>query len=289
MLLTLLNFMKKTATIILNRNLPKVTDSLVEHLKKNDGDYTDIFVIEAGSDKNNLSKYFTWHIETEEVLKYGLRYSRGMNYGLLKLWQDDDRINKSTWKKYDSFFLITNDTKFPENQKTIKVLQKILTEYPKVGILSPCSKRWGEKDLIGSDSLKYFWFIHNNAYFVKKELVEQLMNTEDPSYMNFLFDGNNFRGYLQESEIIAKTYANDWAAAITTKVYAEEDETYLHDNNKLIKTESYEKNLELYVDEGLKWVKKKYGFNSRWQMMQYSQLFYNKFFEYYPEEKINKI
>ena len=281
--------MKKTATIILNRNLPKVTDALVEHLKKNDGDSTDIFVIEAGSDKNNLSKYCTWHLETEEALKYGLRYSRGMNYGLLKLWQDDDKINKATWKKYDSFFLITNDTKFPENQNTVKALQEIQTEYPKVGILSPCSKRWGERDLIGKDSLKYFWFIHNNAYFVKKELIEQLMNTDNPSYMNFLFDGNNFRGYLQESEIIAKTYANDWAAAITTKVYAEEDETYLHDKNKLIKTESYEKNLELYVDEGLKWVKKKYGFNSRWQMMQYSQLFYNKFFEYYPEERINKI
>ena len=281
--------MKKTATIILNRNLPKVTDALVEHLKKNDGDSTDIFVIEAGSDKNNLSKYCTWHLETKEALKFGLRYSRGMNYGLLKLWQDDDKINKTTWKKYDSFFLITNDTKFPENQNTVKALQEIQTEYPKVGILSPCSKRWGERDLIGKDSLKYFWFIHNNAYFVKNELIEQLMNTDNPSYMNFLFDGNNFRGYLQESEIIAKTYANDWAAAITTKVYAEEDETYLHDKNKLIKTESYEKNLELYVDEGLKWVKKKYGFNSRWQMIQYSQLFYNKFFEYYPEEKINKI
>ena len=275
--------MKKTATIILNRNLPKETDTLVEHLKKNDGDFTDIFVIEAGSDKNNLSKYCTWHLETEEVLKYGLRYSRGMNYGLLKLWLD------SSWKRYSSFFLITNDTKFPNNQNTIKALQEIQTEYPKVGILSPCSKKWGERNLIGTDSLKYFWFIHNNAYFLNKELVEQLMNTENPSYMNFLFDGNNFRGYLQESEIIAKTYANDWAAAITTKVYAEEDETYLFDKNKLIKTESYEKNLELYVDEGLKWVKRKYGFNNRWQMMQYSQLFYNKFFEYYPEERINKI
>ena len=275
--------MKKTATIILNRNLPKETDTLVEHLKKNDGDFTDIFVIEAGSDKNNLSKYCTWHLETEEVLKYGLRYSRGMNYGLLKLWLD------SSWKRYSSFFLITNDTKFPNNQNTIKALQEIQTEYPKVGILSPCSKKWGERNLIGTDSLKYFWFIHNNAYFLNKELVEQLMNTENPSYMNFLFDGNNFRGYLQESEIIAKTYANDWAAAITTKVYAEEDETYLLDRNKLIKTEPYEKNLELYVDEGLKWVKKKYGFNNRWQMMQYSQLFYNKFFEYYPEERINKI
>ena len=275
--------MKKTATIILNRNLPKETDALVEHLKKNDGDFTDIFVVEAGSDKNNLSKYCTWHLEAEEVLKYGLRYSRGMNYGLLKLWKE------GVWKKYNSFFLITNDTKFSKNQNTVKTLQKIQTEYPKVGILSPCSKKWGEKDLIGTDSLKYFWFIHNNAYFLHKELVEQLMNTENPSYMNFLFDGNNFRGYLQESEIIAKTYANDWAAAITTKVYAEEDESYLLDKNKLIKTESYEQNLELYVDEGLKWIKNKYGFNSRWQMMQYSQLFYNKFFEYYPEEKINKI
>jgi len=275
--------MKKTATIILNRNLPKETDALVEHLKKNDGDFTDIFVIEAGSDKDNLSKYCTWHLETEEVLKNGLRYSRGMNYGLLKLWQDN------TWGNYNSFLLITNDTKFPKNQNTVKALQEIQTEYPKVGILSPCSKRWGEMNLIGSNSLKYFWFIHNNAYFLNKELVEQLMNADTPSYMNFLFDGSNFRGYLQESEIIAKAYANDWAAAITTKVFAEEDETYLFDKSKIIKTESYEKNLELYIDEGLKWVKKKYGFNSRWQMMQYSQLFYNKFFEYYPKEKINKI
>ena len=275
--------MKKTATIILNRNLPEETDALAEHLKKNDGDFTDIFVVEAGSDKNNLSKYCTWHLETEEVLKNGLRYSRGMNYGLLKLWQDD------AWNKYDSFFLITNDTKFPKNQKTIKTLQEVQAEYPKVGILSPCSKRWGEMNLIGKNSLKYFWFIHNNAYFVHKDLVEKLMNTDNPSYINFLFDGNNFRGYLQESEIIAKTYANDWAAAITTKVYAEEEEIYLFDKNKLIKTETYEENLELYIDEGLKWVKKKYGFNSRWQMMQYSQLFYNKFFEYYPKEKINKI
>ena len=275
--------MKKTAVIILNRNLPNETNSLVEHLKKYDDDYVDIFVVESGSDKNNLSKYCTWHVETEEVVKHGMRYLRGMNYGLLKLWKE------GKWEKYDSFFLLTNDTKFPKKQNTIKTLQKILEEHPKIGILSPCSKRWGEKYLIGPDSLKYFWFIHNNAYFLRKDMMVQLINTDDPTYIDFLFDGNNFRGYLQESEIIAKTYANDWAAAITTKVYAEEDETYLLDKSKIIKTESYEENLDLYVDEGLKWVKKKYGFNSRWQMMQYSQLFYNKFFEYYPKEKINKI
>jgi len=275
--------MKKTATIILNRNLPDETDALVDHLTKFDGDYTDIFVVEAGSNRNNLSKYCTWHVETEEVVKQGMRYSRGMNFGLLQLWKEGN------WEKYNSFFLITNDTKFTKNQKTIESLQKILKENSKIGILSPCSENWGEKDLIGPDSLKYFWFIHNNAYFFRKELVEQIMNIDNPSHINFLFDGDNFRGYLSESEIIAKSYANDWAAAITTKVFAEEDESYLLDKNKLIKTETYEENTQLYIDEGLSWIKKKYGFNSRWQMMQYSKLFYEKFFEYNPKEKVNKI
>ena len=69
--------------------------------------------------------------------------------------------------------------------------------------------------------------------------------------MNFLFDGSNFRGFLSESEIISKAYVNDWAAAITTKVFAEEDESYLLDRSKLIKTESYDENLQLYIEEGL--------------------------------------
>ena len=275
--------MKKTATIILNRNLPEETDKLVNFLKKFDSLYTDIFVIEAGSDHNNLSKNCTWYVDSKEVLDHGMRYSRGMNYGLLQLWNSDK------WEKYDSFFLITNDTKFPNNQKTISVLQDLMAKNHRLGIISPCSEEWGEKYLIGTDSIKYFWFIHNNAYFLRKELVEQIINTDEPSYMDFLFDGNNFRGYLVESELIAKAYANDWAAGITTKVFSEHNETYLLNKSQLIKTETYEENIKLYIEEGLVWIKKKYGFNSRWQMMQYSKLFYEKFFEYFPEEKINKI
>lgn len=275
--------MNKTATIVLNRNLPKETDALVGQLLKFDSQNTDVFVVEAGSDKNNLSKHCTWHVQDDEVLEHGLRYSRGMNYGLLQLWKGRD------WAKYDSFFLITNDTKLPDGQNTISILQGILNEYPRLGICSPCSKKWGEQELIGQESLRYFWFIHNNAYIMRKELIEQLINRDSPTYMDFLFDGDNFRGYLSESEIIAKAYVNDWAAAITTKVYAEEEESYLLDKRNIIKTESYELNLELYVNEGLAWIKKKYGFNNRWQMMQYSKLMYDKFFEYFPDEKINKI
>jgi hypothetical protein len=275
--------MKKTATIILNRNLPKETDALVEHLIENDGEYTDIFVVEAGSDKNNLSKYSTWHINTKDVSKYGLRYLRGMNYGLIELWKGNN------WDNYESFFLLTNDTKFPEGQETIKTLQGLLNKDHRLGLVSPCSEKWGEKNLIGENSTRYFWFIHNNAYFLRREFIDQIINTKDASYMDFLFDGNNFRGYLSESEFIAKTYANNWAAAITTKVFAEEDESYLLDKNSIIKTESYEENLLLYIDEGMMWMKKKYGFNSRWQMMQYAKLFYDKFFEYYPDSKKYKI
>jgi len=268
--------MKKTATIVLNRNLPEPTDKLVEHLKQFDSKYTDIFVIEAGSDQNKLSKYCTWHVDTEDARKHGLRYSRGMNYGLLQLWQD----NK--WNKYDSFFLITNDTELPE-QETIKTLHALLNMHPKVGIISPCSKQWGERLLLKKQTTKYFWFIHNNAYFIRKNFIDNIKEEENPDMRNFLFDGTNFRGYLAESELIAKAYANDWATAITTDVYAEENESYLLEQRDLIKTESYSENHKLYIEEGERWVRRKYGFNSRWSMQQYVKSFYDHFFEFHPE------
>ena len=50
-----------------------------------DSENTDVFVVEAGSDEDKLSKYCTRHVQTDEVNEHGLRYSRGMNYGLLQL------------------------------------------------------------------------------------------------------------------------------------------------------------------------------------------------------------
>ena len=92
------------ATIILNRNLPQTTDKLVEHLLEYDSNQEDIYVLEAGSDSTNLSRYCTWHESSNEVKEFGLRYSRGMNYALLKLWEE------GKWDNYDAFFLLTNDT-----------------------------------------------------------------------------------------------------------------------------------------------------------------------------------
>lgn len=274
--------MTSVATIILNRNLPEPTERLYEHLIEFDGAETDIFVLEAGSDSHLLSKYCTWHADSPKIVREGLRYSRGMNYALLNLYKE------RRWNAYDAFFLLTNDTEL-RPQPTISPLLDNLSRHRHVGILSPCSKRWGEKLLLTDQKTRYFWFIHNHALFLRRQFVESVMETNKPSFMNFLFDGSNFRGYLSECELIAKAYANDWAAAITTDAYAEENETYLLDKSDLIKTEVYEENLRLYIQEGLLWMKSKYGFNSRWSMHQYVKSFYDSFFEFHPEYKMYKI
>ena len=269
--------MKQVATLILNRNLPEVTDKLYRHIKKYDGDHTDIFVIEAGSDKENLSDHTTWYADWPEAKRDGLRYSRGMNYGLSMLFKE------KKFYKYDAFFLLTNDTEL-EKKSTIKVLIDIFEIHKRLGILSPCSRRWGEKSLLkGENKTKYFWFIHNNSYFLRRDFVDIIINKDVPDHINFLFDGNNFRGYCSESELIAKAYANDWAAGITSKVWSSENESYLLNKSSQIKTESYKENLKLYVQEGKKWMLNKYGYNSKWSMNLYTKSFYDAFFQFHPE------
>ena len=194
-----------------------------------------------------------------------------MNYGLSMLYKEGKFFN------YDSFFLLTNDTEL-EEKKTIKILVEIFNNHKRLGILSPCSQSWGEKSLLGdSQKTKYFWFIHNNSYFLRREFIESIFNLDKPDYINFLFDGTNFRGYCLESELIAKAYANDWAAAITSEVWSSENESYLLHRANKIKTESYQNNLQLYIKEGKKWMLNKYGFNSKWSMNLYSKSFYDSF------------
>jgi hypothetical protein len=274
--------MKRVATIILNRNLPDVTNRLYEHLSEFDHDMTDIYVVEAGSDAAKLSRYATWHADTPEVLLNGLRYGRGMNYGLVQL------LKEGKFEQYDAFFLLTNDTEF-KAKPTLAPLVKILDKHPRIGILSPCSERWGERFLLTQESTKYFWFIHNNAYLLRREFVEMICDKEHPEMMDFLFDGSNFRGYGSEHELIAKAYANDWAAAITRDVWAGENESHLLHHADQIKTEGYAENLNLYVTEGRRWMRKKYGFNSHWSMQQYVKNFYDEFFEFHPEYSQYKI
>ena len=256
--------------------MPKVADQLYDHINKYNKEFTDIYVLEAGSDDDKLSKNTTWHANWKEAKEQGLRYFRGMNYALSQLKKENKFDN------YDSFFLLTNDTEF-EDQPYIKILHKILFSQERLAILSPCNPTWGEKYLLKKNHLKFFWFVHSDALLIKKKFIEEIHNENEPGFMNFLFDGNNFRGYCSESELIAKGYNNFWATGITSKVWTVENESHLIHKHELIKTESVEENLKLYIDEGFSWMKKKYGFSNKWSMHMYVKTLYDKFFETYPD------
>ncbi len=269
--------MEKFATIILNRNLPKITDKLCNDLRKSNK--TDIFVVESGSKKNLLSKNCTWYANWPNVKKRGLRFPRGMNFGLSKLWEE------GKFHKYDYFFLLANDAEIKTNN-CINKFRKIFKTHPRLGILSACASDWGENILLKKKKLLYFWYMENHAIVLRKNFILDIINTKKPGYINFLYDGNNFRGYGTESELIAKAYSNFWGAAITSDVRIDENESYLIKKSNLIKTEPYNENLKLYIKEGMNWMEKKYGFKSKWSMQMYVKTFYDKFFEYYP--KYNK-
>lgn len=265
----------KIAALLLNRNLPTVTDKLYRSIKKNNKGIVDVFIIDAGSDKKNTAKNTTWKVNWKSVKKMGLRYGRGMNYGLSQMWKE------KKFDKYDFFLLLTNDTEFT-NPKFAKKMIKIMKKHKKIGILSTCSKTWGEKTLLKKQKTKYFWFIHNTCYLLRKEFVYDVANFKKPNYLNFIFDGSNFRGYGTESELIAKAYMNGWSAAITSEIWAEENESHLAKYSKEIKTESVSENSKLWIKEGLQWMKTKYGFNNKWQMQDYVKLYYDNFFKLNP-------
>lgn len=268
--------MKKTATIILNRNLPVVADVLYKSVAKYDSSLTDIFIVEAGSDEDKLSKNCTWWANWDEAKEHGLRVPRGFNYGLCQLWEE------GRFTDYDQFFLLTNDTEF-KDESILEPMLDELDKHPRVGILSPCSKRWGERRLLEKQTTGYFWYVQPTAYLIRRQFIETIMEEEEPTYMNFFYDGSNFRGYGTEIELIAKGYANDWATAITTRVWAEENEQHLKSKADLIKTETFDENVKRYVEEGKQWMRRKYGYNSRWSMQMYAKFLYERFFEYYPE------
>ena len=70
---------------------------LVDHLKKYDFEDTDIFVVEAGSDPNNLSRNFTWYANWEEadIKDFGM--------GENELWAKST-LKENKFEDYDAFF-----------------------------------------------------------------------------------------------------------------------------------------------------------------------------------------
>ena len=58
-----------------------------------------------------------------------------------------------------------------------------------------------------------------------------------------------------------KGYLNDFQSVITKSVIAEEDESLLRERFSVIRTETESENFRLYIEEGLKWMKRKWNGN----------------------------
>jgi len=267
---------KRIATIVLNRNLPSVTDRLVESLLKHDADLTDIYVVESGSDEGNLSKYCSWQAKWAEAVEHGLRTARGFNFGLSKL------LSEGKYQDYDYFFLLTNDVEFEEGPVLAPLLGE-MDKHNRVGLLCPCSRSWGEREFFKGTETRYIWNVMSPANLLRREFIDSIRKKDGPGYMDFVFDGENFRGYGTEIELISKGYINDWATGITNAVWAFENEEHLQRNADSIKTETYEENVRLFIEEGLNWIHKKYGFNNFWAFNMYAKVMYEDFFVQFPE------
>lgn len=264
---------KPIATLILNRNLPDVTDRLAEHVLRWDADVTDVYVIESGSAPDRRSRYASFVADWPEAVRDGLRFARGFNFGLLELEKR---------QRYAYYFLVCQDSVFPD-EPTLGILLEVMERYPRIGILSPSSPDWGESKLVPPGETRLFWFINHIAWLYRGAFVDQIKNTEDPSFVEYLYDGTNFRGYGCDIEMIGKAYANDFGAAITARATFREDAKLTDQRAGEMRTDPQAINRPRMYEEGLRWMRRKYGFNSRWSMTTYVKAFYNQFFENHPE------
>ncbi len=124
----------KAAIVILNYNLPELTDSLCEDLiQRSRCDY-DLFVIENGSAADNLSKHCTHRLEENRWI------SGGFNYGVSAALDSGE---------YDAVWLLHNDVSFDQEGDVLSYLLGCLDRFPRIGIIQPA---WDNEWVVDGDS-----------------------------------------------------------------------------------------------------------------------------------------
>lgn len=264
---------KPVATLILQRNLPKHSDTIGDHIVRWNGDLTDVYVIESGSDPDKLSKHPKFWANWPEAVEHGLHFSRGTNYGLLEL----EKI-----QKYDFYFICMGDTfLFPE--PTIEILLEEMAQWPKFGIISPISPDWGEYQQIQSGTTKCHWLVAHVCWMIRSTFLDAVKAQENPSYMNYFYDGENYLGYDCDTEIIIKAYLQDFAVALTAKTRFVEQRDLKDRYANVMKTEATAPHQNRMYREALEWMKKKYNFDSKWEMRAWTKRVYEEFMQRNPE------
>jgi hypothetical protein len=265
---------RRVAIIILSRNLPQAVDRLVGTFRRYDVEESDIYVVEAGTDRDKLSEHHTTWANDDEAMREGLRPARGFNLGVLEL------IRRGTLHEYDYLFLV-RATVHLDGPIVTRLLDQ-MEEHPRVGIISPCGETWPERELVAPDSLSYVWHINHYAWMMRRSFVDLVIDRQALSRESLIFDGTNFRSYGTDTELVIKGYINEYATALSTACFFTEDQELLKTRADLIRTDPYDVNARKVFDEGFQWMRRKYGFTTRLQFQQYATLWYERFFELHP-------
>jgi hypothetical protein len=264
---------RRVAIVILSRNLPHAVDRLVSTFRRYDLEETDIYVVEAGTDRDKLSEHHTTWASWDEAMREGLRPARGFNLGVMEL------IRSGRLQDYDFLFLVRATVQL-DGPVVTRLLDQ-MEQHPQVGIISPCGETWPEQDLVGPDSLRYVWHINHHAWMLRRCFVDLIIDHQGTDH-GPIFDGSNFRSYGTDTELIVKGYINDYATALSTACLLREDQELLKTRADLIRTDPYDINARKVFDEGFQWMRRKYGFTTRLQFQEYARLWYDRFFVLHP-------
>tara|TARA_Y100001963_G_scaffold160229_1_gene269247 strand:+ start:3794 stop:4624 length:831 start_codon:yes stop_codon:yes gene_type:complete len=265
--------MKKSCTLLLQRNLPEVTEKFAETLLKYNADVTDLYVIESGSDDNNLTKFNTFHANWEDAKKNGLRTGRGFNYGLKTLLEKN--------LDYDFIMMATGDTQLPE-EPSVEIMLEEMEVHKKMGILAPVTWNWNtrissfrDKQITKAMGIQ----LPHICWLFRKECIEDITKGTSPSiYDEFLYDGTNFRCYGADTEIMMKAYRSDWFFGVTSKTTHKEDYDLTDQNYKKMKTDSHNMHRKLMWEEGKEWMLKKFGCATK---NEFNSLLWNEYLKFF--------
>ncbi|MEM6798823.1 MAG: hypothetical protein AAF589_04845 [Planctomycetota bacterium] len=118
--------MKDLAILVVNRNRPDLTDSLVEQLDPmGDGISKDIFVIELGSDEKGKSRYASFEIDEQEFAGKANGHIKGLEWLL------------ETNGRYRHYGFLMNDLVFQASPDPLARLVHHLDSEPRMGLISP--------------------------------------------------------------------------------------------------------------------------------------------------------
>tara|TARA_Y100000310_G_C20594794_1_gene769935 strand:+ start:480 stop:1376 length:897 start_codon:yes stop_codon:yes gene_type:complete len=263
---------------MLQRNMPHISEKTVKHIEKWCGGLADFFVIESGSDDDMLysKESNRFHANWPDVRENGLRWARGFNYGILEAQKIQD---------YEFYMLMNGDVElFEEN--TVAVLLEQMDKHSKLGIVSANAPMWGQDvkgPLKGKDFISH-WQITIDCWLVRKTFIDDVSKDfEETSYIQYLFDGTNFRGAFTDDEVLMRGYNKDWFSGYAANTSFIENDDVTGKNFEQMKTEALLPSRQKMTQEGLSWIKSKYNCTTKNQYRNLNLYTYISFFMRNPE------